>query len=233
MTDARTNTIPRHLGLILDGNRRWAKAQGLPQLEGHRIGYDNLKTIIRAAFKEGVEFVSAYVFSTENWQRSKTEVKYLMKLLLYVVIHETDELAKEGICIRFIGSKTRLSKKIINAMQRAEARTQNNKQGTVIILIDYSGHQEIADASQKIIDKSIKNLRFTPELIEQNLYATDVPPVDLIIRTSGEMRLSNFMLWRAAYSELLFVDTFWPAFTVKDLKSAIKKFAIRNRRFGK
>lgn len=224
--------IPQHLGLILDGNRRWAKANGLPQLEGHRKGYENLKTIGKAAIKRGVKYVSAYVFSTENWQRTKEEVDYLMKLLLWVAKHEVNELHKEGIRVRFAGAKDKLSTKVIQAIADAETKTKENDRGELILCLNYGGQQEIADAVKDIISLGIKTAEITPNLIAKHLYLPDVPPVDLVIRTSGEQRLSNFMLWRAAYSELLFVDKHWPAFTEEDLDSALTEYTSRIRRFG-
>lgn len=225
-------TIPNHLGLILDGNRRWAKAQGLPTFDGHRKGYENLKTISLAAFERGVSFVSAYVFSTENWNRSKEEVNYLMKLLIWVAKNELKELDKKNIRIRFIGSRDRLSQSVIKAIDGAEAKTRDNTGGNLLLCLNYGGHQEIVDAVNNIITQKI-NEPVSVEEFAQQLYAPDVPPVDLIVRTSGEQRLSNFMLWRAAYSELLFVDKHWPDFSAIDLDEALANYAIRQRRFGK
>lgn len=223
-------STPRHLGLILDGNRRWAKANNLPTLEGHRKGYENLKTIGREAIKRGVEYVSAYVFSTENWQRSQEEVDYLMKLLLWVARNDVKELHKEGIRVRFAGSKDRLSKKILDAMQKAEELTKDNDAGTLLLCLNYGGQQEILDAANAATRDGKTEL--TTEILESYLYTPDIPPIDLIIRTSGEQRLSNFMLWRSAYSELLFVKEHWPAFSVKELDEAFTEFASRQRRFG-
>jgi undecaprenyl diphosphate synthase len=225
-------SIPLHLGLILDGNRRWAKEQGLPQFEGHKHGYQTLKTIGLAALDRGVAYISAYLFSTENWERSKTEVDYLMKLLLWVFKHEIDEFNKRNIRIRVLGSRERLSKSVLNAIDRAEEITKNNTGGTLALCLNYGGQLEIVDAVKKIVEKGVKKDNITPVTIEQNLYSADIPPIDLIIRTSGEKRLSNFMLWRAAYSELMFVDTYWPAFTERDLDDCFKEYATRQRRFG-
>ncbi len=223
--------IPTHLGLILDGNRRWAREQGLPQLEGHRKGYENLKVIGQAALDKGVQYVSAYVFSTENWNRSKEEVEYLMKLLLWVAKHEVNELHKQNVRVRFLGSRKGLSKQIIKAIDGAEAKTKDNTKGTMAMCLNYGGQQEILDAVVKLVEDKTQDI--TPDSIEQNLYAPDIPPIDLIIRTSGEQRLSNFMLWRAAYSELYFSKKHWPAFTPADLDEALADFAARQRRFGK
>lgn len=222
--------VPNHLGLILDGNRRWAVAHGLPTLEGHRKGYENLKTIGKAAIKRGVKYVSAYVFSTENWNRSAEEVDYLMKLLVWVAKNEIKELDEANIRVVFAGSRERLKPNVIKAIESAEERTKNNTAGTLALCLNYGGQQEIIDAVNKAIQDGVQTI--DKATIEQNLYAPEIPAVDLIIRTSGEQRISNFMLWRAAYSELLFVKKHWPSFSVEDLDDAIANYAARQRRFG-
>lgn len=227
-----TGIIPVHLGLILDGNRRWAREQGKPTYEGHKAGYESLKVIGKAAIKRGVKYVSAYVFSTENWKRSAEEVDYLMKLLLWVAKNEVSELHKENIRVRFLGEKDRLSKDILNAIAKAEEKTKDNTAGTLALCLNYGGQQEIVHAVNELIKESDEKKSITKADIEQHLYAPDIPPVDLLIRTSGEQRISNFMLWRAAYSELLFVDKHWPAFSEHDLDDALAEFASRQRRFG-
>jgi undecaprenyl diphosphate synthase len=221
----------RHIGLILDGNRRWARKRGLPTLHGHKKGYENLKDIVKAAIKtHKISFVSAYIFSTENWNRTKEEVTYLMDLALHVAKNEVKSLHKEGIRVRFIGTKERLSSKLIKAIEDAEALTKNNTVGTVALCFNYGGKNEIIDAANKAI--AAGNSTLTPEDIEQNLYAPDIPDVDLVIRTSGEQRTSGFMLWRAAYAELLFTDKYWPDFNLEDLRLAVDSYNQRERRFG-
>jgi len=232
MSNKQKQFLPVHLGLVLDGNRRWAKKQGLMLYEGHKKGYENLKTIATAALKRGIKYVSAYVFSTENWNRSEEEVKYLMNLLLWIAKNEVNLYHENDIKVCFAGSQQRLSKNIIKAMKNAEAKTKNNNGGTLLICLNYGGQQEIADAVKQIIKDGVKPAQITPDLIRQYLYVPDIPPADLIIRTSGEQRLSNFMLWRAAYSELLFVNQYWPAFTESDLDSALEVYSQRQRRFG-
>lgn len=227
---AQTTKPLRHLGLILDGNRRWAREKGLPTLQGHKKGYENLKTIVKEAINGGISYVSAYIFSAENWNRSKEEVTYLMDLALFVASSEVKELHKENIRVRFLGSKERLSAKLIKAIEKAEALTAKNSRGTVALCFNYGGYQEITDAASRAIQAG--KTKLTPEDIEQNLYASDVPPVDLIIRTSGEQRTSGFMLWRAAYAELYFTDKYWPDFTTRDLHDAIQWYGDRKRRFG-
>lgn len=225
-------SVPTHLGLILDGNRRWAREHGLPTMEGHKKGYENLKNVAQYAFKQGVKYVSAYVFSTENWKRSAEEVDYLMKLLIWVSRHEIKELDKENIRVQFLGEEERLSQDVISAMESAEKRTKDNTGGTLLICLNYGGHQEIATAMNKILIKNPGIQEVTQEMIEKHLYKPDVPTVDMIIRTSGEQRISNFMLWRAAYSELYFTNVHWPAFSEQDLQLALDNFAARQRRFG-
>jgi undecaprenyl diphosphate synthase len=224
--------VPVHLGLILDGNRRWARENGLPQLEGHKKGYENLLTIGLAAIDKGVRYVSAFVFSTENWHRSKEEVSYLMNLLTWVATHEVGKLHAKNIRVRFLGSRQKLSKGILRAIDSAEEKTKNNSGGTLALCLNYGGKQELVDAFSAIIARGDQN-DITEQLISDNLYAPEIPAIDLLIRTSGEQRLSNFMLWRAAYSELLFVEKHWPAFTEDDLNSAFTIYSNRQRRFGK
>ena len=225
-------TVPRHLGLILDGNRRWAKEHGLSPMEGHKQGYENLRTISDAAFSQGVEYVSAYVFSTENWNRSAAEVKYLMKLLLWVVKHEVDNFNQHGIRLRTMGSKFRLGKALIKSIHEAELKTQDNTAGTLLLCLNSGGQQEIVDAMKRIVESGVPASEITPDLIAENLYAPGVPPVDLIIRTSGEQRLSNFMVWESAYSELMFTPTNWPDFSTAELQEMFVKYSKLQRRFG-
>ena len=224
---------PRHLGLILDGNRRWARAQGLPTLEGHRQGYENLKTIAEAAFDVGVEFVSAYIFSTENWNRSKEEVGYLMKLVINIATKDLNQLIEKNIKVVFLGTRDKLSRPVEKAIDDAMERSKNNTGGTIALCFNYGGQLEIIDAVKALVAKGTKAEEITKEMIEANLYHPEVPPVDFMIRTSGEQRISNFMLWRMSYAELYFVEKHWPAFTVDDLQIAFLEYASRQRRFGK
>lgn len=230
--DLNKAKVPTHLGLILDGNRRWAKEHGLTPLKGHREGYNNLKKIVVEAFDLGVSFVSAYVFSTENWDRSKEEVDYLMKLLLWIAKNEIKNYHKQNIKILFIGEEDRLSKEILIEMRKAEELTKNNTGGTLAICLNYGGTYEIVGAINKILSANIPK-KISIKMIEDNLYQPQIPPIDLIIRTSGEQRISNFMLWRSAYSELYFTDVYWPAFSIEDLHFALNNYANRQRRFGK
>lgn len=226
------NGIPNHLGLILDGNRRWAKEHGKTVAQGHRQGYMTLKKVAKEALKLGVGYVSAYVFSTENWKREKREVDDIMKLLAWVLKHEIDEFDKEGVRLRFIGSKLRLGKALLRAIHHAELRTAGNTRGTLLLCLDYGGQQEIVDAVKQIAASGIDPDDITPDLIAHHLYAPDIPPIDLIIRSSGEQRLSNFMLWEAAYSELAFSKKNWPDFDEQELGEMLDDYAARHRRYG-
>ena len=232
MSNTSPTTIPTHVGIILDGNRRWAAAQNLPKLEGHRAGYETLKKIATSAFKKGVSYISAYVFSTENWGRSQQEIDYLMKLLLWVAKNEVDSFNKENIRVRFLGEEDKLSPAVIKAMRNAEEKTKDNTAGTLLLCLNYGGKQEIASAVTKFLRDNPNTKQVTEEDISRYVYEPSVPDVDLIIRTSGEQRLSNFMLWRAAYSELYFTESHWPAFTEGMLDEALSAFSIRQRRFG-
>ncbi len=225
--------VPTHLGLILDGNRRWATDRNLPTLDGHKKGYENLKTIAKYGFDKGVKFISAYVFSTENWKRSVEEVDYLMKLLIWVATNEVKELDKQNIRVCFMGEDERLEAKVIKAMRDAEELTKDNTGGTLLLCMNYGGQLEIASAVNAILAENPAVTRVTPADIEAHLYHPEVPPVDLIIRTSGEQRISNFMLWRMSYSELYFAPMHWPAFTEQDLQAALDEYASRHRRIGK
>jgi undecaprenyl diphosphate synthase len=224
--------VPVHLGLILDGNRRWARSQGIPLLEGHRRGYQNLHTIALSAVERGVQFVSAYVFSTENWDRSKTEVDYLMNLFVWVATKEIDKYVREGLRLVFAGSRQKLSPRVLKAIESAEAKTQHNQRGVVVLCFNYGGHTELAEGVARMIADGVQPGDVTPAKVAEYLYHPEVPPVDFIIRTSGEQRLSNFMLWRASYAELYFSPVHWPAFGTSDLEAALAEFAARQRRFG-
>lgn len=218
--------IPNHLGLILDGNRRWAKANGLPTLEGHRKGSEVFKSISLKAFEKGVRYVSAYIFSNENWSRTEEEVGYLMSLVIKATEKYLEDFNKAGIKIVVIGRRTGLAKDVLASIERTETLTKDNTRGTLALCLNYGGREELADAINQL-DKPV-----TVESITNALYAPDVPDIDLVVRTSGEQRLSGFMLWRAAYAELLFVPTLWPDFTEADLDKALEEYANRERRFG-
>ena len=224
--------IPQHIGFVVDGNRRWAKKHGLPTYEGHLAGYNSLKDVLIESLNRGVKYASAYVFSTENWKRTAEEVNNLMGLLLRVLESDVPIFVENRIRLRVIGTREGLPKAVIKAIDRAEATTAELDGGELLLCLNYGGHLEIADACKKIIESGVAADEVTPELIAKNLYAPEVPPCDLIVRTSGEQRLSNFMLWRAAYSELLFVDKLWPDMTKDDVSVILEEYQRRNRRFG-
>lgn len=225
-------SVPQHVGFILDGNRRWAREHGMPVIEGHRQGVKALKRVLKSSIKHGVRYVSAYAFSTENWKRDRDEVKQLMRLFMWIMKHEVKELNREGIRLRVIGSKAQLGHALVRAIHEAEELTKDNDRGTVLLCLDYGGQQEIVDAVKRIAELDYNPDDITPELISKFLYAPDVPPVDLVIRTSGEQRISNFLLWESAYSELLFDKVNWPDFDEKHLENALEEYANRQRRFG-
>jgi undecaprenyl diphosphate synthase len=225
-------TVPRHIGYVVDGNRRWAKKHGLPVYEGHLAGYNALKDISIATLAAGVEYMSAYIFSTENWKRSADEVKGLMGLTLKLLTSDVPQFNVHNVRLKVIGSREGVDKKIIKAIETAEAATATNDGGTLALCFNYGGQLEVADAVKKIVQSGIDADEVTPELIAANLYVPEVPPMDLVVRTSGEKRLSNFMLWRAAYSELIFLDQMWPDMTKDDVTAILKEYSRRQRRFG-
>ena len=224
--------IPQHIGFVVDGNRRWAKEHGLPTYEGHLAGYNGLKDVLIESLNRGVKYASAYVFSTENWKRTAEEVNSLMGLLLRVIESDVPIFVENRIRLRVIGTREGLPRAVIKAIDRAEATTAELDGGELLLCLNYGGHLEIADACKKIIESGVAADEVTPELIAKNLYAPEVPPCDLIVRTSGEQRLSNFMLWRAAYSELMFIDKNWPDMTKDDEGVILEEYQRRNRRFG-
>jgi undecaprenyl diphosphate synthase len=230
--DAHSN-VPRHVGIIPDGNRRWATDRGLPTLEGHRRGTDTMNTIASACFDRGVEYLTVYAFSTENWQRATGEVSYLMDLFLQFATGKIGRLMEEGVRLRILGDRTGLSDKLNRALDTAETKSRDNTRGTFSILLNYGGQQEIVQAVKQVVREGLSEDQITPEAISGRLYAPDIPPLDLIIRTSGEQRISNFMLWRAAYSEMFFEDgKHWPEYDTSDLDRALADYASRDRRFG-
>ena len=222
----------RHVGYIVDGNRRWAKKHGIPTYEGHLAGYNALHEVVKASFNQGAEYVSAYIFSTENWKRSESEVKNLMGLVLWLLKSDLHIFMDNNIRLRVLGSPEKVDTKIIEAIKDAEALTANNTGGTLGICFNYGGQLEIVDAVKQIIKSGIKAVDITPAMIDDNLYVPEIPPLDLLVRTGGEQRLSNFMLWRAAYSELLFLDKLWPDMTKDDVTDILKEYNKRHRRFG-
>jgi undecaprenyl diphosphate synthase len=221
-----------HLAVIIDGNRRWAKANGLPAFEGHRRGYENVKTIARAAFKRGLSHFTVFAFSTENWKRAADEVAHLMALLMTAFTTDLPFFAKEHIRLRIIGRREGLSEELIRTIDAAERETAGNAGGQLNICFNYGGRAEITDAVRALVAEGIRPADVTEEKIASKLWTEGIPDPDLILRTSGERRLSNFLTWEGTYSELLFVEKHWPEFSEADLDAAIADFASRARRYG-
>lgn len=224
--------LPRHVGYIIDGNRRWAKKHGLPTYEGHLAGYNAVKEVAFATLEAGVEYMSVYVFSSENWSRSQEEIKNLMALVLRLFTTDSHMFDENGIRLKVLGMREGLNKNIIKEINRLEDRTKDNTNGTLAICLNYGGQGEIVDAVKKIVQSGIAAEEIDETLIAENLYGAEVPPVDVVVRTSGEKRLSNFMLWRAAYSEFIFLDKMWPDMTKDDVVGIMEEYSRRHRRFG-
>jgi len=222
--------IPFHLGIILDGNRRWAKERELPPFEGHKKGIQKVKEMARWCKNRGVKILTLFVFSTENWKRPEKEVNFLMRLASRFFNENIKELAKEKVKIRAIGQLEKLPKSLQKSIKKAEESTKNNKEMTLNFALSYGGRTEIVEAMKKILKKKIPLEKITEDTISQNLWTSDL---DLIIRTGKEQRLSNFLIWQAAYSELYFCPKYWPDFNEKDLEEAFEDFRTRKRRFGK
>lgn len=222
----------KHIAIIMDGNRRWAKQKGLPSAFGHKKGVDALKNTVRNFDKFGIEYITVYAFSTENWNRKQEEVKFLMDLVKSTMISELKELYEENVVIKFIGDMTRLAPDLVEVLKNAENKTKDNTGVKLQIALNYGSRDEIVHAVKNIIDKGISSSDVTEELISSELYTKDIPMPDLLVRTGGEMRISNYLLWQIAYSEFYVTDKFWPEFDEKALIDAIVEFNSRNRRFG-
>ena len=224
----------RHIGFIVDGNRRWAREKGLPTLEGHRRGFKKVEDVASECVNRGVEFISFYLFSTENWNRAEDEVAYLMDLVRKNAARLKKRFLKEGIRCVVMGRKEPAPEDVLEKLADLEEATKNGSRGTVCICFNYGGHWEIADAATKLLAERPDAAEITPEIFEKYLYHPEVPPCDLIVRTSGEERISGFQLWRTAYSEFLFLDKYFPDIDPeKDLDAILTEFNRRQRRFGK
>lgn len=227
-------TIPQHLGIIIDGNRRWAKKRNLPTFWGHKKGLDNVKKMARYAFKKGVKYLTIFAFSTENWKRDKKEVNYLMNLLKNAFSKKyIEEMMKNEVRVNFIGQIRRLPQDVQKRIREVEKTTKNNKKHILNIAISYGGRTDIVEAAKKIIRKKINPKELDEEKFARFLWTDGMPDPDLVIRTGGEKRISNFLIWQMAYSELYFSKKFWPEFTKEDLDTAFLDFSRRERRFGK
>ncbi|MBI2626292.1 MAG: isoprenyl transferase [Candidatus Nealsonbacteria bacterium] len=222
-----------HLGIIMDGNRRWAKERELPVFKGHREGANRVRQIARYCKNCGIKTLTLYAFSTENWNRDAKEVYFLMKLLGLFLTKELEELQKEKIKLKVIGQKEKLPLSLQKKIAKAEALTAGNENLTLVLAISYGGRAEIVQAFKRMILGGVSSDDVTEEKIGEHLYTVGLPDPDLIIRTSGEMRTSGFLMWQAAYSELYFTDKYWPDFSEEDLDEALAEYSRRQRRFGK
>ena len=228
--------VPRHVAIIMDGNGRWAKQRGLPRVAGHRAGAEAVRRALQAAADHGVEVLTIYAFSSENWRRSAEEISDLTALMRFYLEREIKTLEKEGVRLKLIGDYSAFGGDLVDRLERAVERTQSNTRLTLVIALNYGSRAEIAAAARTLGGKAASG-EVDPAAIDEaaiaaELQTADLPELDLLIRTSGEMRLSNFLLWQAAYAELLFLDTLWPDFDEQAFAGALATFAARDRRFG-
>ena len=230
--DAEISSIPTHVAIIMDGNARWAERRNLSRLEGHRIGTENIRRVVETFAKYKVKYLTLYAFSTENWKRPKTEVRGLMQILSRVIKSETKALHENGIRLRHLGRLNKLSEKMQKQIQKSIDLTKNNTGMTVSVAFDYGGRAEIVDAVKGIVAEGLSAAAIDENLLSKRLYSDGLPDPDLIIRTGGEVRLSNFLLWQSAYSELYFTPVPWPEFDEEEAKKALLAYSKRERRFG-
>jgi len=227
---------PAHVAIIMDGNGRWAKARGLPRIQGHRRGAEAVRRTVTAAAELGIAYLTLFGFSSENWKRPSDEVDDLMALLRVYLRGEIAELHRQGVRVRVIGERTRLAPDIVTLIANAEQLTQDNSRLTLIVALSYGGRHDIVHAARQLAAEAAAG-RIAPDRIDEaqfaaHLYTAGIPDPDLLIRTSGEQRISNFLLWQTAYTELVFVDTLWPDFGASDLEKAVSEFHGRERRYG-
>lgn len=227
------DTNLKHIAIIMDGNRRWAKEKNLPSAMGHKKGVDSLKNILRACNDFSIKYLTVYAFSTENWNRKKEEVEFLMNLVAVTLTNELAEMHKENVQIHFIGDLTKLRDKLQKILANAVETTKNNTGVVLQIALNYGSRDEIVHAVQKIVESGVKSDEIDEQLISENLYTAGVPDPDILIRTGGEQRISNYLLWQIAYSEIIIRSEFWPDFDKNSLKDSILEFGKRQRRYGK
>jgi len=228
----KTENVPYHVAIIMDGNGRWAKQRGLPRVAGHRAGTDNLRRVLESCGELGIKMLTIYAFSTENWRRPEEEVKGLMNIFEDVIDRELPELHEKGVRLRHIGTLDGLKPVFANKVRNAIELTKNNDKLILNIAFNYGGRAEIVEAVKKLIAKGVKADDITEDMISAHLYTADVPDPDLIIRTSGEMRVSNFLIWQGAYSEYYLAPVYWPDFDKEQMRLALEEYAKRHRRFG-
>jgi undecaprenyl diphosphate synthase len=228
--------IPKHVAIIMDGNGRWAKQRGKERYEGHLMGVESVRAVTRAAIRNGVEWLTLYAFSTENWGRPQAEVDAIMELFCRSVVNEGKELAEQGVRVVIMGERTRFSQEVLGMIERIESLTASGKRLTLVLAFNYSSRREILLAAQSLAQRvasgELNAEDITEESFAQSLMTSDIPDPDLIIRTSGECRLSNFLLWQASYSEFYFPEVLWPDFTEEEFDKALEEFAHRERRYG-
>ncbi|MDP2944623.1 MAG: polyprenyl diphosphate synthase [bacterium] len=224
--------IPKHIGIILDGNRRFARSKNLPTFEGHRLGFENLKKIAQHAFNKGVKILTVYAFSTENWHRDEKEVSYLLNLFKLLVNKEISLLIKNGVKVNFFGRIGDFDSDLQKSIKNAREKSQNGDKGILNICLSYNGRDEIIRAVKKIIESGITAGEVTEDLVNKNLDSAGLPDPDMIIRTSGEQRLSGFLTWQSIYSEFYFPKKYWPEFTTADFDLALEEYNKRQRRYG-
>lgn len=236
VADQADRTVPRHVAIIMDGNGRWAKQRGLPRVAGHRAGAEAVRRSLQAAADNGVEVLTLYAFSSENWRRSAEEISDLTALMRFYLERELKTLEKEGVRLKLIGDYSAFGPELVERLEKALERTASNTRLTLVVALNYGSQAEIAAAARKLAAKAADG-EISPDSIDERAISTelqtrDLPDLDLLIRTSGEVRLSNFLLWQAAYAELLFLDVLWPDFDEQTFVGALDQFAARQRRFG-
>lgn len=229
----KNKNVPLHIGIIMDGNRRWARKKGLPLMWGHKKGYSVVQKVGKWCLKRGIKILTLYAFSTENWHRSKKEVEYLFRLLKQALEKDIKKLHKRGIKLRVIGKIEELPQDLQKAIRKAMKLTSKNTKGILNLAINYGGRLEILEAVKEILRKKIPPSKINEETFSKYTYTAGLPDPDLIIRTSGEKRLSGFLTWQSVYSELIFIKKYWPDFTEEDLEKCLKEYARRKRRFGR
>ncbi|MBE9524894.1 MAG: isoprenyl transferase [Chloroflexi bacterium] len=231
--DPLHDNAPQHVAIIMDGNGRWARERGLPRLAGHQAGTKNLRRIIEACIDFNIKYLTLYAFSTENWERPVEEVRGLMRILGNVIDSELDELHAEGVAIRHVGQLDRVKPALKKKMLDAVELTKNNDRLILNVAFNYGGRSEIVWAIRRMIEDGVQAEAITDDLVDNYLYTAGVPDPDLIIRTSGELRTSNFLIWQGAYSEWYFTPTYWPDFGKQALRSALEEYSQRSRRYGR
>lgn len=229
----KTESTIKHIAIIMDGNRRWAKEHNLPSAAGHKKGVTSLRETVRACDELGIKYLTVYAFSTENWKRSKDEVDFLMDLVAVTLKNELADMNKEGVKITFIGDKSKISPKLLDITIDAQEKTKNNNGVNLQIAFNYGSRNEIVNAIKSIIKDKIKSEDVTEEIVSSYLYTKDIPDPDILIRTGGEKRISNYLLWQIAYSEIIVIDEYWTVFDKNLLIKCINEYEKRQRRYGK